>query len=67
MEPMDLRDKFACFLATGMAINEYNLHGRSGKIMAANAYMVADYMLEARGMTKEQRFEWALEDKEDVL
>lgn len=67
MEQMELRDKFACFVATGMAINEYNLHGRSGKMIAANSYMVADYMLEARGMSKEDRTDWALEVNKNVI
>jgi len=67
MELMDLRDKFACFLATGIVIKESELHGMSGKIIAAMAYSIADRMIEARGMTKEQRVMWALEGNEDVI
>jgi len=67
MEPMEIRDNFACFLAARMAINESNSHEMSGKIIVATAYILADRMLEARGMTKEQMIEWALEGKDDVL
>lgn len=67
MEPMEIRDNFACFLASHMAINESNTHEMSGKIIVATAYILADRMLEARGMTKEQMIEWALKGKDDVL
>ena len=50
-----------------MAINESNSHEMSGKIIVATAYILADRMLEARGMTKEQMIEWALEGKDDVF
>jgi hypothetical protein len=64
MEPMDIRDKFACSLAANIEISS---PGMTGKIIVAMAYTLADRMLEARGMTKEQMVEWALEGKENVL
>jgi hypothetical protein len=67
MEPIDLRDKFACSLAAGWSINDFNHPGMSGKVIVAMAYTIADRMLEARGMTKEKMIEWALEGKDDVL
>lgn len=67
MEEMTLRDKFACSSATAMAIGDFNCPGMSGKVIVAMAYMIADRMLEARGMTKEQMIEWALKGKDDVL
>lgn len=67
MEPMELRDKFACSLAAEISINDLYRPGMSGKVVAAMAYTIADRMLEARGMKKEQMIEWALEDKKDVL
>lgn len=67
MEEMTLRDKFACFVATGMAINEFALQGRSAKIIAANAYRVADAMLEARSLSDQERNNWAIEGESNVL
>ncbi len=67
MEEMTLRDKFACSVATGMAINEFALEGRSAKIIAANAYMVADAMLEARSLSHQDRNDWAIEGGFNVL
>lgn len=67
MEPMDIRDKFACSLAANISANDLYRPGMSGKVTVAMAYMMADRMLEARGMTKEQMIEWALEGKDDVL
>lgn len=67
MEEMTLRDKFACSAATAMAFSDVNSPGMSGKAIIAMAYIIADHMLEARGMTKEQVLEWALEGKENVI
>ena len=67
MEPMDIRDKFACSLAANISANDLYRPGMSGKVIVAMAYTLADRMLEARGMTKEQMIEWALEGKDDVL
>lgn len=64
MEPMDIRDKFACSLAAKI---ESSSPGMSGKIIVAMAYTMADRMLEARGMTEKQMVEWALEGEDDVL
>jgi len=67
MEEMTLRDKFACSVVTGMAINEFALEGRSAKIIAANAYRVADAMLEARGLSHQDRNNWAIKGESNVL
>ena len=64
MEEMTLRDKFVCSLAANI---DSNSPGMSAKIIVAMAYTVADCMLEARGMTKEQMVEWALEGESNVL
>jgi len=64
MEPMDIRDKFACFLAANIESGSPEM---SGKLIVSMAYMLADHMLEARGMTNEQMIEWAFEGKNDVL
>ncbi len=67
MEPMDIRDKFACSLVANISANDLYCPGMSGKVIVAMAYTLADRMLEAKGMTKEQMIEWALEGKDDVL
>jgi len=64
MEEMTLRDKFVCFLAANI---DSSSPGMSGKVIIAMAYTLADRMLEARGMTKEQMVEWALVGEDDVL
>ena len=64
MEPMDIRDKFACSLAANI---ESSSPGMSGKVIVAMAYTLADCMLEARGMTNEKMVKWALEGEDDVL
>lgn len=64
MEEMTLRDKFVCSLAANI---DSSSPGMSGKIIVAMAYTMADCMLEARSMTKEQMVEWALEGESNVL
>lgn len=67
MERMELRDQFACSLAANISGNDLYRPGMPGKVIVAMAYTMADRMLEARGMTKEQMIEWALQGKEDVI
>lgn len=67
MERMEFRDKFACCLAANMSVNDSNLPEMTGKVIVVMAYTIADHMLQARGMTKEEMFDWALKGKQNVL
>ena len=58
---MDLRDEFACWAINAAMLHNIILGEKNPRMIAANAYTIAEAMIEAREKgNRLQRFEWAI-------
>jgi len=61
MEKMDLRDEFACRALSMAMEHQFSLGLKNPRIIASNAYTIAEAMIEAREKAdRMERIEWAL-------
>lgn len=67
MEELDLRDKFALYALNAVIKDCLDVDIRNAKLVSNNAYAIAEAMLEARVLSKDERLIWATEGDKDVV